>query len=113
MESVLTSIKKLLGIKEEYTNFDTDILININSVFLTLNQLGIGPTTGLEIVGKDDTWNSILGERKDLIGIKTYIFLKVKLLFDPPQTGYLVESINNQCKELEWRLNLQVERGAL
>jgi hypothetical protein len=109
IDSVLTSTKKNLGIEEAYTHFDNDLIMHINSVLMILNQLGIGPTDGFGITDKNDVWSDIIGERKDLEAIKTYIYLKVRLVFDPPQTGYLVESINNQCKEFEWRLNIQVE----
>jgi hypothetical protein len=111
MESILTTIKKLLGIEEDYTHFDTDITIHINSVFTILNQLAIGDEAGFKITDKTDTWVSVLGERNDLEAIKTYIYLKVRLIFDPPQTGYLVEALKNQCTELEWRLNVQAEGG--
>lgn len=107
--SILTSIKKLLGIEEEYEHFDTDIIIHINSVFLTLNQLGVGPIEGFEIENKEATWDSFLYGRKDFNSIKTYIYLKVKLIFDPPQMGYLVDAIKNQIAEFEWRLNVQAE----
>lgn len=112
LESILASTKKLLGIEDTYTHFDGDIILNINSVFMTLNQLGVGPSAGFLITDRDDTWASVLLERNDLEAIKLYIYLKVRLIFDPPQTGYLVEAINKQCAELEWRLNVQVE-GAI
>lgn len=107
--SILLSIKKLLGIEPEYEHFDTELILNINSVFMILNQLGLGPIEGFVIESKEDTWDSFLLDRKDLESVKTYIYLKVRLMFDPPQMGYLVESINKQCQEFEWRLNVQVE----
>lgn len=111
MESILTSIKKLLGIEEEYEHFDTDIIIYINAAFMNLNQLGIGPSTGFMIEDKTSTWVDFIGNRTDLSAIKTYVFLKTRLIFDPPQMGYLVDAITNQIRELEWRLNIQVESG--
>jgi hypothetical protein len=109
MESILTSIKNLLGIEATDTNFDVDIIMGINSALFNVNQLAIGPTDGFRITDATTTWSDLLGARIDLEAVKTYIYLKVRLLFDPPQMGYLVESINKQCLELEWRLNVQVE----
>lgn len=111
MESILTSIKKLIGIEESYEHFDQDIIIYINSAFAVLNQLGVGPTEGFNIRDKTETWYDFIGERKDLETIKSYVYLKVRLIFDPPQMGYLVDAINDQIKEMEWRLNVQVEGG--
>lgn len=107
MDSILTSIKKLLNIDEDCTHFDTDVIFDINTVMFSLNQLGIGPTAGFVITSKDEVWTDLLGERKDLEAVKSYIFLKVKLLFDPPTTSFVIESIKNQITELEWRLNNQ------
>jgi len=109
--SILTSIKKLLGIEEDYTHFDSDIIIYINSAFSNLNQLGIGPATGFRIDDASAEWSSFIGERLDLESIKTYIYLKTRFVFDPPQTGYLVDAIKDQIKEFEWRLSVQIERG--
>jgi len=109
--SILTSIKKLLGIEEAYLHFDPDIIIHINSAFFNLNQLGVGPTTGFRIQDAEAKWVDFVGERLDLESIKSYIYLKTRLVFDPPQMGYLVDAIKDQIKELEWRLNVQVEGG--
>ena len=111
MDSILTSIKRLLSIEEGYEHFDQELIIHINSVFMVLNQLGIGDKSGFSITGKDETWVNLLQKRKDLDAIKTYVYLKVRLVFDPPQNSFLVESINKQCTELEWRLNVEVEGG--
>lgn len=109
--SILTSIKKLLGIEGEYTHFDSDIIMYINSAFMNLNQLGVGPVGGFKIEDAETVWDDFVSERLDLEGIKTFIYLKVRLIFDPPQMGYLVDAIKDQIKELEWRLNVQVEGG--
>jgi hypothetical protein len=109
--SILISIKKLLGIEEEYTHFDSDIIMYINSAFMNLNQLGVGIVGGFKIEDDEPVWDDFIGERLDLEGIKTFIYLKVRLIFDPPQMGYLVDAIKDQIKELEWRLNVQVEGG--
>ena len=108
-DSILTSVKKLLGIQEEDESFDVELILDINSVFMILNQLGLGPVGGFFIEDKKDTWPDFLNDRDDLNAVKSYVYLKVRLIFDPPQMGYLVESINKQCQELEWRLNVQME----
>ena len=111
MDSILTSIKKMLGIREEYGGFDTDIIININSVFGILNQLGVGPDAGFSIQDSTSTWDDFIpnltqnATKFDMI--KSYIYLKVKLLFDPPTVGAVMESTNKLVDELEWRLKTQ------
>lgn len=110
MVSILTSIKKLLGIEEFYEHFDQDVITHINSAFFTLNQLGVGPEEGFSIQDKNKTWEAFT-EVSDLEAIKTYVYLKVRLVFDPPQIGHLVEAIRLQITELEWRLNVQAEGG--
>jgi hypothetical protein len=110
-DSILTSIKKLLGINEEDTNFDRDIIIHINTAFFALLQLGVGPATGFRIADKVKTWAEFVGERTDIDGVKDYVYMKVRLVFDPPQTGYLVDAIKEGIKELEWRLNIQVDNN--
>lgn len=109
MESILTSIKKLLGIEEEYTQFDADIIMHINTVFLNLTQLGVGPDEGFFI--EDDTaiWEDFIGDSSQLQAVKTYVYLKVKLLFDPPLSSSVIESMNRMIAELEWRLNVAVD----
>lgn len=111
MESILTSIKKLLGISEEYTQFDSDIIMHINTVFLNLAQLGVGPSNGFFIEDSSAKWTDFvnIADNAQLQAIKTYIYLKVKLLFDPPLSSSVAESYNRQIAELEWRLNVAVE----
>jgi len=109
IDSILQSIKKLLGIEEDYTQFDSDIIVYINAAFFTLHQLGLGPTTCFSIATDQAEWADFFGSRPDLELVKSYIYLRVRLLFDPPQTGYLVESYNKQIAEYEWRLSAQVE----
>lgn len=109
-ESILISIKKLLGISEEYTQFDDDIIMHINTVFLNLNQLGVGPTAGFFI--EDDTaeWAEFIGDNNaQLQAVKSYMYLKVKLLFDPPLSSSVIESMNRMIAELEFRLNVAVD----
>lgn len=112
MESILTSIKKMLGIEENYTHFDADLVMHINSVFFILTQMGVGPSSGFTIQDKSGTWNAFLqGDPTKLALVKSYIFLKVRLLFDPPQSSFAVESINRQISEFEWRLNIACDPG--
>jgi hypothetical protein len=112
IESILTSIKKLLGIAEADTSFDTDIIMDINSAIMALQQLGVGPTTGFYISSSADLWTDLLDDRIDLEAAKIYIYHKVRLVFDPPQNSFLVDSIKNQITELEFRINVQAEGGA-
>lgn len=108
-ESILTSTKKALNITEAYEVFDPDIIMHINSVFDTLKQLGIGPAEGFMIEDKDTLWSAYLGASLRYNSIKTYIYLRVRMLFDPPTTGYHMEAMKEQIKELEWRLNVDRE----
>ena len=103
-KSILNSIKKLLGMTVDYNPFDDDIIIHINSVFSTLNQMGVGPSNGFSIEDSSTTWDEYTEDESVKNIVKTYMFLKVKLLFDPPTLGSVTESINNQLKELEYRL---------
>jgi len=104
-QSVLKSVKKVLGIETSDTSFDLDILIHINSAFATLNQLGIGPDDGFEIEDDSAEWSSFYGTDPRYNAIRTYVWLKVRILFDPPQTSYAVEALKDQIREHEWRLN--------
>lgn len=108
MESILTSIKKLLGIAEEYEDFDPDIIMHINSALLILNQIGVGPAEGFIIEDETSTWTDYLGEATNLEAVKTYVHHKVRLMFDPP-TGGALDSLNRTVSELEWRLNVAVD----
>lgn len=105
MDSILTSIKKLLGgIPEEDENFDADIIMTINSAFAILNQLGVGPKNGFIVKDSAQTWDEFLGDTKLLEFVKTYVQLKVKLVFDPPQSSAHIESIKQMIGELEFRI---------
>lgn len=109
MDSILTSIKKLLGITEEYTHFDQDLIMHINSVFMILHQLGVGPDDGFHI--EDDTvyWQDFIPDSDQLQAVKSYMHLKVKLLFDPPASGTIMKAYEQMINELEWRLNVAVD----
>lgn len=109
MDSILTSIKKLLGVSEEYTHFDPDIIMHINSVFMILTQMGVGPANGFRIEDETAKWTDFITDEDKLEGVKSYIHLKVKLLFDPPLSGAVKESTNQLISELEWRLYAAAE----
>lgn len=105
-DSILDSTKKLLGIAEDYDVFDIDIKIHINSVFSTLLQLGIGPTEGFMIEDDSETWAQYLEDKLYLNQVKSYMYLRVRNLFDPPTTSFAIEAFKAQISELEWRLSL-------
>lgn len=109
MDSILTSIKKLLGIAEEYTQFDSDIIMHINSTFMILTQMGVGPANGFMIEDDISTWSEFLGEDTNLEAVKSYVYLRVKLLFDPPSGGSVADSMKRMIDEFEWRLNVTAE----
>lgn len=112
MESILTSIKKLLGVQEEYTHFDPDIIMHINTVFMVLNQLGVGPEKCFVIEDDTSTWEDFLGRGNQSIeAVKTYVYLKVKIVFDPPANGTVMKSIESAINEYEVRLNWMVDPG--
>lgn len=111
-ESILTSVKKNLGLDVSYTVFDPDIILYINSVFSTLNQLGLGPEEGFAITDATPTWSAFIGSDPRLNNVKTYMYLRVRMLFDPPQTSYLIDALNKQVLEHEWRLNVYREGTA-
>ena len=107
--SILTSIKKMLGVAEDYTEFDEDIITHINSVFLNLTQLGVGPEEGFMIEDNTAVWEDFIDNSIQLQAVKTYMYLKVKLLFDPPLSSSVTESFTRMIAELEWRLNVAVD----
>lgn len=107
MDSILTSVKKSLGIDSSYTHFDTDIILSINTVLSILSQLGVGPEQGYSITSDIEKWSDFLGARKDLESVKTFVYMKVKLIFDPPSNSFLIDSINKILSELEWRITNQ------
>lgn len=108
-ESILTSIKKVLGIEKDYTHFDQDIIMHINSVFATLTQLGVGPAEGFSITGKDEVWEDFIPQNPKFEFLKSYMYQKVKLLFDPPLSSAVIEAMNRSIAEFEWRLNVEAE----
>ena len=113
-DSILNSLKKMLGMTSEFTAFDTELLIHINSIFMTLHQLGVGPKEVFKISGSEETWSSFLSNARtenDLNAVMDYMYLKLRILFDPPSSSYVLSALESQMKEYEWRLNVQAERG--
>ena len=111
MESILTSTKNKLGITEEQKHFDPILIDHINSVFSILNQLGVGPPEGFSIKDDSETWSDFISDRPKLEMVKSYVGAKVRLLFDPPLSAAVIEAMNRQIAELEWRLNVAVDPG--
>ncbi len=107
--SILDSVKKILGMDPSYTAFDLDVITHINTVFTILNSLGIGPVDGFMIEDNTTTWDAFVGTDLNLNSVKTYVYLRVKLLFDPPQSGFVIDANNKQIQELEWRLSVKRE----
>ena len=107
--SILTSIKKLLGIAKEDTSFDQDIIMHINTVFAILSQLGVGPANGFSIEDDSAIWEDYLGNATNLELVKSYIYMKVRSIFDPPTSSILADAMNKNISELEWRINTTVD----
>ena len=114
MESILDTIKQLLGIPTDDDSFDTDVKVNINAAIFTLSQIGIGPSNGYIVTSNTQMWNDYIGASLiNLEGVKNYIYLKTKLVFDPPTNSTTIQAINDNLKELEWRMQLAVETNNL
>jgi hypothetical protein len=107
-ESILLSVKKLLNVAEFDTNFDSDLILYINSALMVVWQIGIGQK-GFKITGETETWEDLLGDDTHLELVKTYVALKVRIAFDPPQSSFVLESVNKLITEYEYRLNVQAE----
>jgi hypothetical protein len=108
-QSILTSTKKILGVAADYTAFDLDIITHINAVFSTLTQLGVGSVDGFMIEDESAEWYDFIEDDIQLNTVKSYVFLKVRQLFDPPTTSYLIAAMEKQIQEFEWRLNVNRE----
>lgn len=107
--SILGDVKKALGLAADYEAFDADITMHINSVFADLNQLGVGPEAGYAIATAADTWDELIGDEKRLNAVKSYVYLAVKMLFDPPSTGYVLTSMEKLIEKAEWRLTVAAD----
>lgn len=110
MDSILTSVKNALGITKEYTHFDQSIIMHINSVFMILNQLGVGPTEVFTIASDIETWDEFTSDDLNIESVKSYMYLKVGLLFDPPTSSSIMDAKNRMISELEWRLNVVADK---
>ena len=108
-ESILETISKLLGVQVSEDFFDTDILVHINSAFNQLCQLGVGPDKPYSITGADETWSDFMPNIPDFEAVKTYIYLYVRLIFDPPTSGFVTDAIKARMAELEWRMYVQAD----
>lgn len=109
MDSILNTIKLALGVEADYNGFDVNIIMDINTALSNLRQIGVGPVDGFVIKGENETWQNFLGVSIQLEEVKSYILHKVRLSFDPPSSSYLLDSIQRQIQELEWRLMVQVD----
>jgi hypothetical protein len=108
-ESILDSTKKVLGLDEANTDFDVDIIMHINTAFSTLNQLGVGPDEGFAIEDASAVWSDFLMDVLPLNNVKTYVCLRVRMLFDPPTNSFTIDAMRKQIEELEWRINVYRE----
>jgi hypothetical protein len=110
MDSILTSIKEMLGIEADCTDFDGPIIAHINTVLMLLSQNGVGPEEGFIVTSEEETWSQIIDDSPNNIqAVKTYVYCKVKFIFDPPQSSSHLDALKQTAAELEWRLNIQAE----
>jgi hypothetical protein len=109
--SILNSVKKVLGMEASYTAFDTDVLMHINTAFSTLHQLGVGPPDAFVVSNSTPEWSSFIASVDGIEAVRSYVFLRVRLLFDPPTTSFGITAMENMVKEMEWRLNAVVDVG--
>ncbi len=105
-ESILISTKKMLGIEADYTHFDPDIMMTINSVLMVLTQVGVGPANGFSVTGDYETWGDFVQNRVDLEAVKTYVYLRTRVIFDPHSNSFVMNAMQETIKELEWRLHM-------
>lgn len=110
-ESIFLTVKKFIGFEEDYNAFDSDLLIFINSALSILAQLGVGPANGFKITGASEQWSDFIDESANLEFVKEYIGLKAKKIFDPPASSAVMQAIEERIKELEWRINVEVDGG--
>lgn len=108
-DSILGTIKKLLGPGMEHNFFDEDIIIHINSAFMQLAQIGVGPNTPYRISDDSETWADFMEDESKFRSVVDYVYLRVRLIFDPPTTSFVLSALNDQLRELEWRLNVMAE----
>lgn len=114
MDSILNTVKKMLGLEPDYDAFDTDIIVSINSALMTCMQLGVGPAEGFTVTGPNETWDEFIDDPDELIqlqAVKQYVYMHVRRAFDPPDSSHVATALDNSIKELEWRLNVQAKDG--
>ena len=111
MASILNTIKKMIGFEDEYTQFDTDLIIFINSAFSTLTQVGVGPEEGFKIRDETAEWDDFLDADDRLEFVKEYVYLKVRSIFDPPSSSSVLDAYKSRMDELIWRINVSVDPG--
>jgi len=111
MNSILTSIKKVINIDESNEYYDVNIIMIINTALMSLDLLGVGTESGYKITDKSNNWDELLVTSKQLEGVKSYIAIKTQLIFDPPQTSFVIASMERNLLELEWKINVQAEGG--
>lgn len=109
-DSILLTIKKLIGIDTDYNHFNEDLIIHINSVFMILCQMGVGPKEPFQITGENETWNDFSDDMNLMQSVKTYLYLKTKLIFDAPTNGAMIQSLKETIAELEFRLNVEMDK---
>ena len=105
IDSILDSIKQMLGSESDDTSFERELIIYINGALMVVNQLGVGPN-GYRITSKENTWSEFMGDRTDLELVKTDVYLRTRLVFDPPQNSFLVAAIKEQITEYDWRIEM-------
>lgn len=110
MDSILDTVKRVLAIDPECEDFDEELMLHINSTFSVLTQLGVGPKGGFYITDSSTTWEDYMEDMDKIQMVKTYVGLKVKMLFDPPTTSFSQESMKNMVTEYEWRLNIECDK---
>lgn len=107
--SILLTIKKMLGLDAGYEAFDTDIIVHINSALFTLMQIGVGPAEGFIVTGPSETWSDFLDSHRDLESVKSYVYMRTRLAFDPPQSSSVIKVLEDMCREYEWRNLVQTD----
>lgn len=108
-DSIVVTIKRMLGLDDNYTPFDMDVIVHINAALMTLCQIGVGPKEGFEVTDYDQNWDDFLVNKTKLGAVKTYVYMKVKMAFDPPTNSFVMDAMKQQCEEILFRLNVQAE----
>src|SRR5699024_10648602 len=109
VDSILDDIKKMLGLSSDYTVFDKDIIIHINTAIMALQQMGVGVSYAYYVQNARDRWDDFLNGHEDLEAVKTYIYLRVRMAFDPPTSSAVIDAMSRTMSELEWRLNVRAD----